>query len=790
MTIQAAITANSTDLESICTLSGIVETTASDVSSCNIALENELVYDLITRFSVSDISKNTLNNLYNSEKSNTTFYANDISYNLRSQFDITTTKGSNNGNFALSSTYSASDHSFSYSSYTSFLGDTELVSSVIEPTISYYDSTIAISTQPNYGPFYQNINSSNSTFVTYADISDNDVVKRFVNSRYERSDKSDSMYVQENVSFNTTYSLGQDLNSYYTLDETTGEPTANSLPYEYQVAGNSSIKVVSYPSNADSNLNTTQPYYGTYKIELNSDLPEIDLSGVNLDNNEVSLNDNISGFPIVNGGSSLPTILNNEEYVSIFDSTQQKWGLMPESSFSITISDTADNGYSLHDTNGNPIYTDSDNTVNLDNSQLTDNLTYMQEYVNGTHNISFSNAAVRIEPSQNANEDNITNFFSLSDTRETLSKDEFANGQIVLNNLDPKLRTTQKSQTDSLLNANVYYNSEGSTGISTDVQTNYDVEYINQLVFKSSANDINYALSESASFNLYDGYNNIQVINANFDTTDVEFVSNLQVTDDKIDIFKINTSQNLVTIDPFKDSERDAVSNYEASGRITNLSKIVTPGKTLNDLVLKLSLQPLTKLNLYTDAFNSGWQLLNYLNDKNSGPRTYVNYVTSSNASAWPEDASGNGDKPTYWPNLYPTTYLNGNVSYVNNVNEVTSILNDPLKRLNYNISLIPDPRFTPTAFSQYYDAQISWGLNDESLPNQIILNSVQTKYLTNNAAIVLPVASSTYDKSKVSLPDGAKNITLLKYTLINTLQCNFKVGLLPFDNLKHPNLL
>lgn len=797
---QASISVNSIDLESMCTLQSILGTTAVDVSTCNTNLENEIVIDLVKNINCADIlTTTTSNHTYTSQHDNVKFYVKEISEAKRGLFDILTPSGSNDGNFALAVTKVNNDR-VNFSEYAADYAGLPLVVKVVAPTTPYYDSELIIEGKANLGPFYS-VNSSSeytstfdgstsSDFAAYFNKGEEYRLEHLVNSRFGRTTVSDPMNIQEHTSFNTSYALGSDLNSYYTLDESTGQPIVNEIPTNNQV-GHNNIDVL---VNLDNVENTNYPT-GTYRVEQHNDTPEVYVNDSS--NNTVSECTTLPFFNstlgIVGSSNYLPATLDIYQYKSIFNVVQEPWAFVPRYNFRINVTSRDDSGYSLSNHIASDIFTDAYNTFSFDNSNLNDNYKYMSNLVEGEHAISFNDASLNIYAGTNASPNNNNQFFSLSSDRETLSEGIWQdNGKILLNINDPTTRvnviTNSGIEVDNLLAAHIFYNNEGNEGvhmgqgkqgITTTLKTTQNVEYLNQLVAKNPTNDVYYALSNGVGFNLFSG---TSIVNDFFDAVGeggIDFSSNYSVSDNEIDIFRVVPSQYLRTTSVFSDNDGTVINNYTVNGRLQNFTQLINSNETLNKLKMNLTLQPLSNIQIYSDSAAAGWVLQN-------GALTTV---SSSNSSAWPEDHSTNKLMPSFWPNLYSgTEYVNG---YVNNTNEVSEVIQNSNKSINYKISLVPDPKFRPSSFVEYYDAVVEWFMYDSSSVdtnteylNKVKFNSVSTQHITNNDTMKTIVDPSTYNMTQFT-KSGASNISLMECTLTNQLQSNFKVNLLPYDNLE-----
>ena len=789
---QAAISAKSINLESICTLESILGQTANDVSNCNIAIENEIIYDLVTKFTVADIIANSpQSQIYTNpnDPSSNIYYKNVLDDEQRSVISVVTTTGSNDGNFALSSSYAES--SIDNEVETGYIGDAEVSVSIVAPTLPYYDATINITGTEINGPFYtidashqftSGFTGDNSVFSANFDGSNNSNYLRALNSRFGRTDNTDPMNIQEDISFNTTYSLGSNLNSFYTIDPITGKPTPHTLSLINQTAHNNIDIAISL---TDTSGNENE--YGTYKIVQHNDIPNVVVSVPGpTPPAPGDINIPPSSLPFINSStlSELPSSLTIEQYKSIFNLDTEVFSGIPNYNFTMNVHSENNSGYSLDSSYNNDIFTDSHNTFTLDNSNLTDNYTYMQNFVGGDHTISFNNAALTIKADPSASQQNINEFFTLSNNRETLTQDEWADGEILLDINDPTSRvsvnTNAGDNENLLLKANVYYNNEDSSkeSITTELATNQTVRFQNELVFKKPTDDVNYALSNGVGLNLFSGST---IVNNVFNTDDIVFESNYSVGDNEIDIFKITSRQNLDATSLFSDNSGNLMEGYNVVGSFSNFTQLINT-KSLNIVKLSANLQEVSNLELYKSANLAGWSLRN-TNDN----RIPVSTVTSSLNSAMPMNPldamdSGNQPYPTTWPNKYPgVSYINNSINNIDEVQEV--IINDA--SLNYTISLVPQPSRSSTIISPNFYASINWQLQDGSA--SLIKNYDVNTDISEDPADTI-VTSSVVNSATYYLTNtitNANNIVLIQNTLTHRKQLvDFNVNLVPYDNL------
>lgn len=805
MPTSASISAYSIDLEHITTLAGILNTTANNVATVNTLMENQLVYNLATEITGEDIGNYTESNVYTSQQTESLFFANEIDATVRNKFDIVTSPNLTDGNFALAAQYTDSNQEV-YDSVSNAIGNDITKSiSVTAPMLSIYDSFINVTSTDNNGPFHD---VNEKFLVTFDASNSNSNIIRALNSRYSTTDNSDPLNVEEYVNFNQQYSFAQNINTYFILDPNTGEPLPQELSSDFQ-SGLNGFTVTGVPE-----LATTSDDFGTYKIEQTEATSTISISTDNIpeNNNLQQRAYNIEHLPIFNstlgldGSNNLPKEISYEEYTTMFDNVVEPWSGVSGNKAEIIIEETPGSGYFLHDAENNSdsnLLTDENETITLNSSNLLDNFVYMQDYVLGSHKIEFSGGTIYVASDTNGSDDNISNeLFSISNDRECLAEDVYQDhGQIILNinSVDSRVIENQNSShtLSNTLAVKVVYNDEdgvnGLQGIQSDLKTNSYVQYVNKLVVKKPASDVNYALSNGASINLFNGS---QIVN-NIFGNDTQFINETSVDDNTLKIFKINTHQTFVTeetnalIANATDTHSESViSSFNVSGIVANFNSLITT-QTLDRMQINLALKPLTELSIYHDAYNAGWQINNYYY-KNDYTKLSLNTVSSSNISSQPpRQIYGDDDRPitfpTKWPNIWKDTqYYNGNV---NSNNEVSYMLNNEGSALNYSIALIPVPQNGILAPIFAYNLSIIWGINTNTYTNKIRYNTPPATIFNENIENVEIVDSSTYQYSNTNENTGnnviiGSNIVLVKTTYNTEIQLEVPLNLLPYDGL------
>lgn len=753
----AGITINALDMESMVTLAP-----SPDDLSGNLTLENEIVHALSKQINVNDILSltNTSTNTY--QDASTCLYAKEISSELRSTFDLFTSKDVHDGTFALSTQFTTSDVSNNdINTFDIGQGSCHQHKSIqiLQPSNPTYDSTIEILTIDNYGEFFDQNGDFGATFD--ADASNNNFI-RALNSKFNTTNNSSPMFVEEHIEFNTTHAMGQNPISYYTVDTSNGAiPLVHTLDASYQLISNG----FDISSNGLAEFKIQDQ--GVYRIQQFPDVPRVTMTHFAGDSSSNFTDPSI--LPFFNLTKGMDFSINNipednlllVEFNSIFGADEV---INPDWKFSMDVVNTVNSGYALSE--DMTIRVEATGIFSLDDSDLQDNDTYMQDYVSGNHDLTFNNASLRVLVDDNGSQQNL-DLFILSDGIETIPLSSFYDGQIKLNKRSVNSRVNVIQNTgpsDEQLSALVYYNIEdalGKNGISEELKTNRYVKYLQQLVYKNPTYDIAYARDNGASINLCKETNDGEgstVINSAFQDDHILFNSTTDPTSDKIEIFKINTQKQLASINGLKDlSGNFSVNSFTTTAILKNLSSLVDVNNVINSAKINFNLKPLSDISLTTDASSSGWSASSL-----SGP-----ILSSSSIRAYGEDGN-------VWPTMEETKTL------LNNASDSSGIY------YKFEISTLE----TGTNLARLSDKiTINWGEN-ASMSNSITIpqSSLKKTHISSNIVNV-PVASTDYYKSGML---NSLDIVLNKTTATRTFTYEFDALLRPYVglNIKTPTLL
>jgi hypothetical protein len=748
----ASIEMKSIDLESMVTLS--VVNNQEPYVSMNQVVEDDLTHLLATNKDANDIIQltNTSENIYTNQPSNRTYYSKEIESSLRETFELFTTQGLTDGTFAISTEFVTNQQTLESNTYNIGMNNNPnqyKSISIVEPTNPIYDANIAIAITDNLGEFYT---ENNDFGVTFNGTESNNNFIRAINSEFSTIDNTKPMTVEELTSFNEFSSSGNDKTQFYTLDSTnTGMITPTFIPQANRTDLNG------YNIQRIASENFTLANTGAYRIQQLPDTIDIKIFSNDSINNLVSVQD----IPFYNSTISntdyainrLPTEpLFINTFKTIFDMTNNI--IVPEWKITMDVENTENSGYAL--SQDMAVRLEPTGMFSLDDSELVDNFFYMKDFVQGDHKITFNDASLRILTQTNGEQLNITNAFSLSTERETLSQSQFNDGEIKLNIHDITSRANIINNThlsQEQLDIRVYYNNESAElpEISSELKTNSYVKYVSQIVAKKPMNDIGYTHHNNASLNIY---NNNQIINDLYSPNNIILNSLTSVPDSTVEVFRINTQQQLSSIGGFKNITTGQEEQYiYASVSLSNLNNISESQNVLSSAKVDCKLKLLSNLSLNTQAFNSGWGLTS---------------VTGNFLSVFSNKAFGE----TVWPSEAETNDLLGGV----------------LNNLYYKIRVL-SPGSSNKQTSLIHKVEISWGSSPTELTNiqEIFNEDLSITYLdnVNNEENDVLVNNTEYDIDNRFTPKLPPSFELYRTTTKNYFKYSFDSLLRPYEGLR-----
>ena len=760
MDCNAGITIRTADMESMVTLSS----SNVNVSSGNTELENSIVYSLSKQTSATHIIDSiTATNTY--QDGSATLYAKEIPSELTNIFDLFTNKDTDDGTFALSTQYVQEDQTIPKDESTFNIGtlscDQSKSIEILNPTNSIYESTIEILTQNNYGEFFD----QNEDFGVIFDASaSNNNYIRALNSKFNTIDNSNPMFVEEHTEFNETYAMGQNPISYYTVDTSNGAiPLVNTLDLINQLDSNG------YDVTSIGLDNFTIPDQGVYRIQRYDDVPVVqmihalvgDASTPFLDSSILPFFNSTKGMD--NSNNNLPEDnLTLNQFRSIFDLSTEV--VAPYWKFSMTVGNNTLSGYALSQDMTNR--SETSGIFSLDDSELQDNDVYMRDYVLGDHKLEFNNATLTILPETNGSQYNCDNgIFSLSNGRETLPENLIQDGEIKLNihSIESRANVIRNTgDADEQLIAQVVYNDEDSKqGISSELNTNNYVKYLEQLVWKNPVYDIAYAVDNSASLNLCkESYNGEEdettVINNVYSEDHIQFESITNAPENMFEVFKINTQKRLANVNGLRHNNTDEkVSSFITTVTLQNMKSLVDINQVIDSAKIHVALKDLDEISLTTHASSSGWTTSS-LNNK----------LASSSTKAYGDDAN-------IWPGLDQAQQLiRGDIPRIYYQYEFSTIQSGTT-----NISRLSDK------------VTVRWG-ETIAMTNSITIpqDSLTRTHIDSDKTHVI-VAGSDYIKSGILT---SSDIEVIKVTSVRKFNYEFDSRVRPFRELsiRTPDLI
>lgn len=748
MESHASIEMKSIDFESMITLSAV--NTQDPYVSVNEVVDHDLTHLLATNKDANDIitATDTTTNIYTNQASNRTYYSKEIESNLRETFDLFTTQGLNDGTFAISTQFdetAVTPDATIYDIGVNSITQNKTIA-IQEPSNSLYDSHIKIEISDNLGEFY----TENNDFGVIFQNSANNNFIRAINSEFSTTDGSKQMTVQEYADFNFNHTAGNNLTKYYKIDNTQGgKPTAHSIPVINRLDLNG------YNIEVTNLSNFTLENVGAYRVQQFPDTIDI----FSYANNDIENSVSVQDIPFYNSTisntdyetSRLPAdSLFIDTFNTIFNLSENV--IVPGWKIKMDVTDTENSGYSV----GENMIARSEATgiFSLDDTKLVDNFMYMKDFVQGTHKIDFNDASLTIETHTNGEELNITNTFSLSTERETLEQSQIVNGEIKLNIRDYQSRVNVINNTNILseqLDVQVHYNNESQMdGISPELKTHSYVKYVSQLVAKNPMYDIGYAHDKNASLNIY---NNNQIINELYNPTHIQLDSRTEVPKGTLEVFKINTQQQLTSIGGFRDTNTDVEEIYmEANILLSNLNNIAGSEGVLSSAKVDCKLKQLSSLSLKTSANEKGWVVTSITND----------ILSTSSKTAY-----------TYDTNIWPS------------LNEITSLLQENSNNIYYNISISTlGANINPNLLTD--KVVINWGSSPTELTSKTEIYQSKFRIIKDVTPTVteIIVPTSEYNVTNTFIPLVPQAHTLFKCTSRRYFKYAFDLSLRQYEGI------
>lgn len=321
----------------------------------------------------------------------------------------------------------------------------------------------------------------------------------------------------------------------------------------------------------------------------------------------------------------VPGTMNQPQFQTLFD-TDVLNTIANGWTFDISINNVTGSGYNIAEPH--PLVS------NLDNSNLLDNLYYMQNYVTNTHSLNISNTLpLEIVDFSNGQQSVIDAIIIDLSNGETLTSTYAGvNGEIILNTNSDTTRTTDTT-TSSDFSSNiipyVYYLQDNSSNYISGQQTTQPYfEALWQKVAQESgatSSDYYFKKNDNALMTLYTN----EIVDNLYEQSDFSFnfYSSTFGSSGDIRLWKINATNNVI-INPqslYSDaSYSDLITGIATSGALTNL----TTDLSFNEYRVLLTAKVISDIDLSNAVAGAGWEL------------TYINgdsYLKTSSTQAFSE---------------------------------------------------------------------------------------------------------------------------------------------------------
>jgi hypothetical protein len=732
MPLQSGLSLVNANLKEVTVLKSTNEVNQLNKLDFNAKLEDEIVLSLVSDKDVIDMNEETTNDVYTNDKTDNQFSSINFSDNLNNMFEFKLPIGSTDRNFAVLSTYIKQE--LNEDTYTENIGTTDHpINKTIDldtpDSFSLFNSNLKFNIVPNTNFCFDDssINGDalngtnyptalNSRFKAKFNSNDSQVnLHRILNSEFSTTDNSRPMYVQEYTNYNTNYSMGQDETIYITLDEN-GMPIVSNLNDANIFTTNGFVNSSSVLENVDSTM------FGTYKIEQSENVSQAkSFNGAN----DTTTSSGVSKFPIYDyfNNSNLSLDIGIDKFYSIFNLDGNL--ILSDYKFAIKVDNTANSGFAFDENmtsiNINSSVDDTNSIITIDDSALVDNKTYMEDLVNGTHNIEFQPATLNIVSSTNGDTTNIEHYFNLDTLVETLGSTYAGqDGEIKLNKRSVSTRVNIATNCSPALSVDVYYQGEDNTkqNISTSLATNSYVAYKAQLVMKNTQYTVGDFIKETinnSTLNLFDtSSSSTSICNSDFKSGLFNLTSLNQPNNNPIELFKITPNKQLANVDDFKDSTGADVQGISAVVSLTNLKTLYTDETPLDSSKILFSLKKLNESTIYSSIYNSGASGWMISTENTNG------FMNSSSDSAFAADGSST------WPTLVQTkdiitnnTNMNFTMSFGTEQGEVMHDLQDFIT-ITYTIGSSTSTTIIPqehlTKIPDAYDTEVLSTINGSGL--------------------------------------------------------------------------
>ena len=483
---------------------------------------------------------------------------------------------------------------------------------------------------------------------------------------------SDPLTVTQDVSFNTLSAFGQqgtvqnDISgslyesNWATINPADGSVIFNPIDISYQPASkNIFVTDRTFIQGEDLSYNTD---IGIFRLQQGVPQITTDLNGTPITGND------LLNIPMFDAGTAL-----SEQSVKTATSTDYYIpGNMTSLQFNTLVSPNVRNtiqdgwNYSIDiSSNGGGYTIDTPNGVlgQIDDSDIKDNLYYMENYVDKQHKINIVNGSVTVAQTQLGVAAGSINVDSTNG--ETLnSSNAGTNGEIIIDNRSIATRTSTLGQYSNNIDSirNVYYDdASNTTYLDANACTSDKFNVFWKKVTQSTSSpEVPFVSNNNAVLNLYTD----KLVDASYNNTDFDlsFNSTLDASLSEINIWKINLDNNLVAAPNSFYSDASYATLVDTIKAFVHIPLLGDASYNFphNEYRLKFNAKKIEDLSIFTDASNIDCEL--FYDDSAD------TFLKPSNVQAFEPTAA--------WPNLIdgqPITDISYSVSYGTVLQSLTS---------------------------------------------------------------------------------------------------------------------
>ncbi len=583
-------------------------------------------------------------------------------------------------------------------------------------------------------------------------------------------DPKNPLAVTEDVSFNTTEAFGQkgtalnDLSgTSYVAHWSSVDPSDGSILFHAIDSSDQPITYNLFVKDRDMtevSLSLTDDI-GIFRFQQGTFIIDTKLNGNDITDSDLHAIPFFNGDGVTLANNSekddsdnllIPGTMDYDEFATLFN-TDVLNTINGEWQFSIDISSSNLGGYTLPSSHVG--------ISDLDNSDLHDNLYYMENYVSNSHHIDITSGTVTIDVSSNGTSTTASEITVDLSAGEILPSGQAGtDGAIRLHIYAPATRHADLSGAlVSTVSPQVYYSSDFPNNcISEEEQDNPYFKVLWQKVAQqtSSATDDYLLRNNDATLTLYSS----GIVDSSYSSADFDLSFNkTTINTSNIHLWRIDVVDNVILQDDSLYSDPDytnVVPRISTSGLLTNMSEALT----YNNYRLYLTAKSLPDIALYNSVQDvSGWNI--------------------SYSDATPHLTSSSDNAFTSVRNIpvVPESNSDAIITYINQGNDLS---------FTYEYKTIGVTSLASGSGSgkllDYVD--VVYTADDASYNKTFIIPQQQitrTNYQTISSTYV-EVSDSSYSFSSTvySRPD----YKLVLMTDVNTFDASFPACYGPFDNV------